>query len=212
MCLSIRRPVISWLVAAVVVVSAPLFAQNAQVAPSSTHGITFEFNRALGVACTHCHLQDRWNDNSRPQFETARQMLRMVDAVNKRLGSAGRVGCITCHGGQTRPSRQPRAALDEQLAQWPAALTDAPEPLKLGMAVYNVALGVGCDHCHSSDWKARDKAPMKKVPLMSSLFEEFPKYMPSTARTQCFMCHKGSTRPANLSGGLAALAASAHVR
>ena len=33
------------------------------------------------------------------------------------------------------------------------------------------------------------------VSVMSSLFEEFPKYMPHTARTQCYMCHKGSTKP-----------------
>jgi hypothetical protein len=84
------------------------------------------------------------------------------------------VTCITCHGGATQPSRQPRPALDEQLARWPAELAAAPESLKLTMSVYSVALGVGCDHCHLSDWKARDKPALQKVALMSSLFELFP--------------------------------------
>lgn len=168
----------------------------AQAQPSPpAHGTTLALNRALGVECTHCHVENQWKDASKPAFETARKMSLMVDVVNKQLGDLGPITCVTCHGGQRRPARQPGSALDEQLARWPSALADAPESLKIGMAVYNVALGVGCDHCHSADWKAKDKAPMKKVALMSSLFEEFPKYMPATARTQCFMCHKGSTRP-----------------
>jgi len=52
-----------------------------------------------------------------------------------------------------------------------------------------------CEHCHSSDWKALEKKPIKLVPTMSAMFSEFPKYMPETARTQCWMCHKGSARP-----------------
>ena len=36
---------------------------------------------------------------------------------------------------------------------------------------------------------------MKLVKTMNAMFEEFPKYMPATARTQCYMCHKGSTKP-----------------
>jgi hypothetical protein len=36
---------------------------------------------------------------------------------------------------------------------------------------------------------------MKLIPKMLSMFDEFPKYMPKGARTQCYMCHKGSTKP-----------------
>jgi len=142
-----------------------------------------DFNRALGVECTHCHVQDQWTDETKPTFATARNMIRMVDAVNEKLAGVG------------RPSRVPRTAMDAELARWPAELTNAPESQKNAMTVYNVTLGVGCDHCHSSDWKNSDKAPMKMVKLMASLFAEFPKYMPATARTQCYMCHKGNTRP-----------------
>jgi hypothetical protein len=70
-----------------------------------------------------------------------------------------------------------------------------PDNRKMAMAVYNVSLGVACDHCHSAEWKSAEKKPMKRMTLISAMFDEFPKYMPPTARTQCFMCHKGTTKP-----------------
>ena len=154
------------------------------------------YNRALGVECTHCHVDGKWADASKPPFATAANMIKMVGAVNEKLGQADRVTCWTCHAGSTRPERQPRPPLDEHLAKWPSALANAPESQKITMAVYNVALGVGCDHCHNpADWKDMSKRPMKLLPTMNALFEIFPKFMPPTARTQCFMCHKGSTKP-----------------
>jgi hypothetical protein len=168
---------------------------DTQARSAAEHIQTGIFNRSLGVECTHCHVQNQWNDDSKPAFGTARNMLRMVDVLNARLDAAGRISCITCHGGELRPSRQPRAALDEHLARWPAELADAPENRRVTMASYAIALGVTCDHCHTADWAARIKDPIKKVALMNSLFDEFPKYMPATARTQCFMCHKGATKP-----------------
>ena len=41
-----------------------------------------EYNRALGVGCAHCHVPDRWAEESKPQFATARNMNRMVAEVN----------------------------------------------------------------------------------------------------------------------------------
>jgi hypothetical protein len=164
--------------------------------PQPPHATSQEYNRALGVTCEHCHVADRWADASKPKFEIAKNMMRMVTALNDgALKDIGEISCWTCHRGEQRPSRQPRAALDAELAKWPATLAEAPESQKISMAVYNVALGVDCDHCHTTDWKSTEKAPMKLVARMNSMFVEFPKYMPSTARTQCWMCHKGSTRP-----------------
>lgn len=153
------------------------------------------FNRALGVECVHCHVDGKWTDETKPQFGIARNMARMALAVNERLGIRERVSCWTCHRGQAQPSRQPRALLDAALQQWPAELAAAPEGVKVTMSVYSVALGVTCDHCHGADWKSTAKAPMKLVGTMNGLFEVFPKFMPATARTQCFMCHKGSIAP-----------------
>jgi hypothetical protein len=154
------------------------------------------YSRALGVRCTHCHTAGKWADDRKTPFVTAWNMSRMVQALNEdHLRDIGEVSCWTCHGGQVKPARQPRPPLDAELARWPAELALSPDSLKIAMAVYNVALGVGCDHCHVADWKKSEKAPMRTVAKMSAMFEEFPKYMPERARTQCFMCHKGSTKP-----------------
>ena len=154
------------------------------------------YNRALGVECTHCHVDGKWTDASKPPFATAASMAKMVTAVNDRLGAGERVSCWTCHAGTAAPARQPRPLLDVELAKWPPALAAAPESQRLAMTVYNVALGVGCDHCHNpADWKDASKPPMKMLPTMDGLFEIFPKFMPPTARTQCFMCHKGKVKP-----------------
>jgi formate-dependent nitrite reductase cytochrome c552 subunit len=124
-------------------------------------------------------------------------MTRMVDALNgEQLRGVGEIRCWTCHAGQVRPARQPRADFQAELARWPAELSAVPDSTKFAMAVYNVALGVTCDHCHDpSNWKAADKKPMKLVPRMSAMFEEFPKYMPEKAQTQCYMCHQGTIKP-----------------
>ena len=160
-----------------------------------------EYNRALGVGCAHCHVPDRWADESKPQFATAHNMNLMVVEVNGRLlKDVGKVSCWTCHRGEIRPSRLPRESLDAELTRWPLDLSSTPENTKLTMAVYAVTLGVGCDHCHNpADWKDASKRPMQLVPRMNAMFPEFKKFMPPTARTQCFMCHKGTTKPPSAS-------------
>ena len=183
-----------------------LFLTGAAVAGQSPQGVLAElsadrvrsimeqFNRALGVECTHCHVQDKWDDESKAPFATARNMFRMVQALNEtHLRDIGEISCWTCHRGDVRPSRVPRAAIDAELSRWPA---DAAEQSKTTMAVYSASLGVTCDHCHVADWEKVEKPAMKMVARMNAMFKEFPKYMPATARTQCFMCHKGSTKPA----------------
>jgi hypothetical protein len=169
----------------------------AQIGEEKLRTVMEGYDRALGVECTHCHVQDRWADESKTQFATARNMHRMVQEINDRLLlDIGQVSCWTCHRGQVRPSRLPGDLLDAELARWPESLSTTPENTRLAMAVYAVTLGVGCEHCHDpSDWKASTTKPMQMVPRMNAMFSEFPKYMPPTARTQCWMCHKGSTKP-----------------
>jgi cytochrome c len=186
---------------------APLDAErSAQDAQRITDGMTAEriaelmreFNRALGVECGHCHVGERWRDDSKPAYAVSRNMYRMVREINERLlADVGVVACWTCHRGRATPSRLPRARLDAQLARWPAELASAQPSTKLTMSVYAATLGVGCEHCHvEGDWKGGQKRPMALVRRMLSLFEEFPKYMPEKARTQCWTCHKGTTQPA----------------
>ena len=156
-----------------------------------------DLNRALDIECVHCHVDNEWKDESKPAFATARNMLRMVRTLNEGpLKDVGEVQCWTCHRGNVKPARLPREALDAEMKQWPAELAGATDQIRLTMAVYDVTLGVTCDYCHVADWKKAEKKPMTLVARMNGMFELFPKFMPATARTQCYMCHQGSTKPA----------------
>ncbi len=156
-----------------------------------------EFNRALGVECSHCHVPDQWQDDSKPAKARARKMVEMVALLNgKLLRGVGEVSCWTCHGGQTQPSRVPREALDAEIARWPASTADAPQGTKLSMAVFSASTGLRCAQCHdTSDWKRVNSDRMRMVPRMMKLFAAMQPFMPEGARTQCYMCHRGSNKP-----------------
>ena len=155
-----------------------------------------EYNQALGVECSHCHVPDAWQDESKPQKATARKMSEMVTALNGKLRGVGEVRCWTCHRGQVQPSRVPQEAMDAELAKWPASIADAPQSTKLTMAVYSASTGLRCGQCHdTSDWKRKDTDKIRMVPRMLALFGIMQPLMPPTARTQCFTCHKGSNKP-----------------
>src|ERR1700720_985221 len=164
------------------------------VPAKSVDSIMRAFNRALGVQCAFCHVQDQWDNESKPEFATARKMFQMVKVLNEnQLAKTSGVSCWTCHAGQTKPSRLPRPSLDAEIVKWPTELAGSPEGVKLTMSVYNVSLHVQCAHCHRpADWKSDAKPAYKMVARMKAMFSVFPQYMPATARTQCWMCHKGS--------------------
>jgi hypothetical protein len=156
-----------------------------------------EYNRALGVECSHCHVMDQWTDESLPAKAIARRMSEMVTLLNgKLLRGVGEVRCWTCHGGQVQPARLSQEALVAELARWPASLADAPENVKLTMAVYSASTGLRCTQCHAPDnWKRYETDKMRMVPRMTGLFSRIQPSMPPTAQTQCFMCHKGTNKP-----------------
>lgn len=75
------------------------------------------FSASLGMSCEDCHAADDTNwenyakDNSRRK-QTARQMVLMVNAINKD-NFEGRqvVGCFSCHRGGDRPKVTPSLAI-----------------------------------------------------------------------------------------------------
>jgi hypothetical protein len=98
---------------------------NVKVIPRNTPvmqvvGIMRNFAGALGVRCTYCHVGqegqplgtfDFAKDEKRTKL-TARQMMRMVEEINRRLDtlpehaqmtSHVEVSCNTCHRGVSRP-------------------------------------------------------------------------------------------------------------
>jgi hypothetical protein len=75
-----------------------------------------EYSRALGVRCTHCHVeQDFASDDKRPK-RAARGMAAMHWTINQTLAKMGNlesspedrfINCATCHRGQVDPHGQP---------------------------------------------------------------------------------------------------------
>ncbi len=75
------------------------------------------FSAATGLNCAHCHAIDNgagWEAyaTETPLKQTARQMLRMMNAINKEnFGGARVVTCNTCHRGDQRPKGVPSLAI-----------------------------------------------------------------------------------------------------
>jgi len=68
------------------------------------------FGHGLGVSCGFCHVPGQWASDQKPNKNTARDMLRMVDNVNADLRSMTNlpdpqpmIGCITCHRMAPKP-------------------------------------------------------------------------------------------------------------
>lgn len=154
------------------------------------------WSKALGVECVHCHEGEDFERGGKKTYVMARRMARMAAAVSEKyLKAEGGVTCRTCHRGSVRPARLPGDALDLELATWPENLETVREQHALTMSVFNLSLGVKCQHCHSeSSWKSGTKDQHATAKRMASMFDEFPRHLgPRSGRMQCFTCHHGST-------------------
>jgi hypothetical protein len=78
--------------------------QNLQVLPPDTDiRMTMQaYAAALGVQCTYCHIQGDFPSDENPNKETARLMIRMVNAINAGFLD-GRADCMLCHRGSAIP-------------------------------------------------------------------------------------------------------------
>jgi hypothetical protein len=156
------------------------------------------WSTSLGVECTHCHVDGRWRDESKPAFDFARRMGRMVDGLNAgSLKAIGTITCWTCHRGRTIPARLPRASWERILADHQSEFEGTNEKYGMGMSVRSASLGVDCSHCHEGDRAADTKPAKAMVAKMMPIFDEIPKYFDDSRRpvTQCFMCHQGRPKP-----------------
>src|SRR5438094_55062 len=92
------------------------------------------FNEALGVQCTHCHMQGDFASDENPKKEVARKMISMVRLIDTSFpSSAGvfpdgyhEVDCSTCHRGNVKP---------ERVTCWTCHRGD-PHPVSLGNKAY----------------------------------------------------------------------------
>jgi hypothetical protein len=83
--------------------------------PAGQMGPVMHVMRAsLGVRCDYCHVieDDRYDLDTKPAKEVSRQMVRMVQEINKaNFGGQPVVTCQTCHHGEVHPSRVPSVEL-----------------------------------------------------------------------------------------------------
>jgi hypothetical protein len=156
------------------------------------------WSAALGVECTHCHVADRWAETSKPTFDFAARMRRMVAALNAGpLSGTGAVTCWTCHRGRPTPARLPRDSWEKIRTEHASEFANAPNR-GITMSVYAASLGVDCSHCHEADRALDSKAAKAMVPTMLAIFDEIPKHFDKAVRTpstQCYMCHQGQVKP-----------------
>jgi hypothetical protein len=70
--------------------------------------MTNSFAPALGVRCSHCHVDGDWASDDKEPKRIARDMWRMTGAINEQVGEIigpdAQVRCATCHRGSTRPA------------------------------------------------------------------------------------------------------------
>lgn len=75
------------------------------------------FANSMGNDCTFCHASKAYFDKREfatptPRIQRARQMIVMVNAINKQyFGGQPRVSCFTCHQGSDRPVADPNIML-----------------------------------------------------------------------------------------------------
>lgn len=63
---------------------------------------------ALGVECDFCHVERAWEKDDKKPKKIAREMMRMMLAINSNNFSGERkVTCNTCHRGTTHPQATP---------------------------------------------------------------------------------------------------------
>lgn len=94
---------------------------------------------SLGVRCEFCHVPGNFASDAKPHKRRARQMMRMVEAINRNnFGGDPVVSCYTCHRGSPHPVVVPplAATTDAPHAAMPAGMT-----AKSVYARYLTALG-----------------------------------------------------------------------
>ena len=68
---------------------------------------------SLGVECSYCHVPDHFEKDDKKPKEIARNMMRMMFAIDKDSFAGNReVTCYSCHRGSTKPEGTPAVASD----------------------------------------------------------------------------------------------------
>jgi hypothetical protein len=158
-----------------------------------------EYNKALGVECTHCHLDGQWNLAYLPMFDVAFRMQRMVSDLNAgALKQYDGITCNTCHQGSTTPPKITQEQWERDAKRYETVF-NGDSSLALQMGVFTASLGTGCSHCHDpNDWGSDDN-PMKAVGRrMRGMVGAINKHFAGVKNPEigCMTCHQGKLKPA----------------
>ena len=99
-------------------VGAPTLSAPPAKVPGGLLGIMNRgYSRALGVKCTHCHMEDDFASDDMREKQAAREMAAMHKAINDQLAKMKHlegtpedrfINCSTCHRGKVDPHDAPR--------------------------------------------------------------------------------------------------------
>lgn len=157
-----------------------------------------DWNKALGVECTHCHLDDQWSLAYLPTFDLAYRMQRMVNDLNAgALKQSGGITCNTCHQGSITPPKITEAQWQTDAKRYESAF-NGDQSLALQMGVFTASLGVGCSHCHDPNNWGSDDNPNKAVGRrMRGMVGAINKHFAGVKNPEigCMTCHQGKPSP-----------------
>lgn len=157
-----------------------------------------EWSKALGVECSHCHIEDQWSLPYMPTFDLAFRMSKMVDELNAGpLKSMGGVTCNTCHQGRLAPPKITREEWEAAAKPYEAAF-DGDNSLALQMGVFTAALGTPCSHCHDPQNWGSDAKPEKGIGRrMRGMVGGINKHFAGVKNPEisCMSCHQGKLKP-----------------
>ena len=157
------------------------------------------YNKALGVECTHCHLDGQWSLAYLPMFDIAYRMQKMVDDLNANaLKQYGGITCNTCHQGKTTPPKVTQEQWERDAKRYEKVF-NGDNSLALQMGVFTAALGTGCSHCHDPNNWGSDDNPMKAVGRrMRGMVGAINKHFAGVKNPEigCMTCHQGKLKPA----------------
>jgi hypothetical protein len=188
-----RRPV-----AFVLVVLALLLFPSLARAQDEVQARMQEWSKALGVECSHCHVDDQWSLPYMPTFDLAYRMSKMVAELNAGpLKSMGGVTCNTCHQGKVTPIQITREQWEAAAKPYEAAF-NGDNSLALQMGVFTASLGAPCSHCHyPQNWGSDDK-PQKGIGRrMRGMVGGVNKHFAGVKNPEisCMSCHQGKLKP-----------------
>jgi hypothetical protein len=190
-----RRSPIVVLVFCLLAVSATSL--RAQIAPDVQARMD-EWSKALGVTCTHCHLDQQWDLAYLPVFDLAYRMSKMVESVNaNELKAYGGITCNTCHQGQLTPPKVTQEQWERDAKRYESVF-NGDASLALQMGVFTASLGTGCSHCHDPKNWGWDDHPNKAVARrMRGLVGGINKHFAGVKNPEigCMTCHQGKLKP-----------------